>query len=155
MWWDVTPRPSIHTHSGLTVGPSRKMPKGKSAHVKKKKERIGVFALLSAPVPFHLGVRGQQRNQSQLPSVPRWDTFSVCLPLCAFLPLQRSIFWRYPWLRMRCGWLFRCARLHVCSPPQRYLPLSPQESLIKGQRMFEVSGSSKHVADFWSELTCL
>lgn len=90
--WDVTHRPS-NTHTGSTASPSCKTLEG-DVCVKRQREClcVCVFVLLNPLVPFHLEVRGQHSNQSQLPSAPHLDTFCMCLRVCVCVfPLQLSI----------------------------------------------------------------
>lgn len=67
---------------------------------------LSVFVLLNPPVPFHLEVRGQQSNQSQLPSAPRLDTSCVRLPVCVCCSP-----YSYPFLKVPTS---LCVCWHVC-----------------------------------------
>lgn len=75
---------TLDTHSGPTVRPSRKMPKGKSAHVKKKeKGRIGVCLPCRTFSP-----RGSEVNSAIKASFHLFpaETRSVCVRLLRFSP---------------------------------------------------------------------
>lgn len=89
---------------------------------------VCVFVLLNPAVPFHPEVRGQQSNQSQLPSVPPpRHVRCVCLFMCVcFCPYS------YPFLKVSmtvcvCLWwrVYDCLNLCVCAlpcPPARVAP---------------------------------
>lgn len=155
MWWDVTLRPYPHTQ----WPDSKTFPqnaKGWKCACKKSAYRCVSLPRRGLPYLFTSGSEVNSAIKASFHLFPA-ETRPVCVCLFVhFYPCSHPFSVR----GIRdCVWgVCDCLDVCVCMcvPPSGDIcPLAHRNPLIKGQRMFEVSGSSKHVADFWSEATCL